>query len=155
MSRMAFLTRVFAFSHVAPPSLSSAAADPPVYFWTRSSARARRTTCLAGVAEFHELLLVLARAEADLLEADEPADAVVDVDDQIANLQVPEVGEECAVRRSAAFVRPAFLFEEIALGENAQVGVGQMESAREMAGCDEHGGVFQVVVSATDRARIS
>jgi hypothetical protein len=32
MSRIAFLTRVFAFSQVVPPSLSSAGREPPVYF---------------------------------------------------------------------------------------------------------------------------
>ena len=37
MSRIAFLTRVLAFSHVVPPSRSSAGRVPPVYFWIRSS----------------------------------------------------------------------------------------------------------------------
>ena len=34
---VAFRTRVLAFSHVVPPSRSSAGRDPPVYFWMRSS----------------------------------------------------------------------------------------------------------------------
>ena len=39
---------------------------------------------------------------AELLEADELADAVVDVDDEIADLQVAQVGEERLARRFAA-----------------------------------------------------
>ncbi len=49
MSRMAFLTRVLALSQVVPPSLSSAGAAPPVYFWTRSS-RSSETNSLSSPA---------------------------------------------------------------------------------------------------------
>jgi hypothetical protein len=37
MSRIAFLTRVFAFSQVVPPSDRAPGVVPPVYFWIRSS----------------------------------------------------------------------------------------------------------------------
>ena len=46
----------------------------------------------AGVAELHELLRL--EADVDPLQADEHADAVVDVDDEIADLEIAEVGQE-------------------------------------------------------------
>ena len=62
---------------------------------------------LAGVAELHELL----RLEADLdpLQADEHADAVVDVDDEVADLEIAEVGEERARSPSGGARAPAAL----------------------------------------------
>ena len=50
---------------------------------------------VAGVAELHELL-VLADVQTDLLQSDERADAVIDVDDEIADLQIAQVREERA-----------------------------------------------------------
>ncbi len=47
MSRIAFLTRDFAFSQVVPPSRSSAGRAPPVYFWIRSR-RSTGTNSLAS-----------------------------------------------------------------------------------------------------------
>ena len=41
-------------------------------------------------------------ADGELLQADEPADAVVDVDDVVADLEVAEVGEERALGRRPA-----------------------------------------------------
>ena len=41
-------------------------------------------------------------ADVDLLQPDELADAVVDVDDEIADLQVAEVGEERLASQTAA-----------------------------------------------------
>ena len=93
---------------------------------------------LAGVAELHELLR--READVDLLQADEHADAVVDVDDEVADLQVAEVGEERARRRAAALVRLAFFLEDVGLGAELQAGLGQPEAARQMADADEHGG---------------
>ena len=56
---------------------------------------------VAGVAELHELLRRRCPAPTrEALQADEPADAVVDVDDEIADLQVAEVGDERARRRT-------------------------------------------------------
>ena len=47
---------------------------------------------VAGVAQLEELLLAV--ADADLLQADEHADAVIDVDDEVADLQVAQVREK-------------------------------------------------------------
>ena len=153
MSRMAFLTRVFAFSQVVPPSLSSAGAGAARVLLDEIQVLERHEQLVvAGVAEFHELLLVLAGADADLLQADEPADAVVDVDDEVADLQVAEVRQERAVGRSAPFVRAALFLEQIAFGEQPQVRVRQMEAARQPAGRDEHGRAFEIV-RVGDRAR--
>jgi hypothetical protein len=42
-------------------------------------------------------------AHADLLQADEHADAVVDVDDEVADLEIAKIGEKRLGRRAAAF----------------------------------------------------
>ena len=62
---------------------------------------------VAGVAELHELLRL--DADLDALQADEHADAVIDVDDEIADLEVAEVGEEGARSPSAAAREPSAL----------------------------------------------
>ena len=50
---------------------------------------------VAVIAELEELLRASpAAAHAELLQADELADAVVDVDDEVADLQVAQVGEK-------------------------------------------------------------
>ena len=46
------------------------------------------------IAELEKLLHDVAAGDGDLLEADELADAVIDVDDQIADLEIAQVGEE-------------------------------------------------------------
>ena len=123
MSRMAFLTRVLAFSHVVPPSLSSAAARAAGVLLNEIEPLERdEQLVVAGVAELHELLRAPGPAPtAELLQADEPADAVVDVDDEIADLEVAEVGQERASRRRRRSCDAAFLFEQIGLGEQPQL----------------------------------
>ena len=91
-------------------------------------------------------------ADADLLQADERADAVIDVDDEIADLQIAQVGEERLGRRPAALRRAALLFEDIGLGVDLQAGVGQPEAARQRADRDQHRGVARVL-GAIDRHR--
>ena len=54
---------------------------------------------VAGVAQLEELLLAV--ADADLLQADEDADAVVDVDDEVADLEIAQIRQERLGRRSA------------------------------------------------------
>ena len=49
MSRIAFLTLLFARSHDAPPSRSTGGRVAPVYFWTRSS-RSTGTNSLSSPA---------------------------------------------------------------------------------------------------------
>ena len=58
-------------------------------------------------------------------EADEAADAVVDVDDEVADLQVAEVGQERAGRRLAALVDLALLLEDVGLGPELELGLGR------------------------------
>ena len=52
------------------------------------------------VLQLEEFLDDVAAGDGDLLEADELADAVIDVDDQIADLEIAQVGEERGRRRS-------------------------------------------------------
>ena len=93
MSRMAFLTRVLAFSQVVPPRRSSGGPRRAGVLLDQVEPLDRdEQLVLAGVAELEELLR--RRPDVDLLQADEHADAVIDVDDEVADLQVAEVGEE-------------------------------------------------------------
>ena len=72
----------------------------------------------AEVAELHELLRL--HAELDPLQSDEHPDPVIDVDDEIPDLQVAEVGEECARGRSAALVRLSLFLEDVRFGPELQ-----------------------------------
>ena len=135
MSRMAFLTRVLVFSQLA--------AAEPVDLRPRGLARRVLLDAVEGldrdlelvaalVAEHHEL----ARGAADLerLEPHEAADAVLLVDDEVADLEVAEVGEEAAQPAAApARVEVHLLREDVAVGEHEQPGLGQLEAARERA----------------------
>ena len=97
MSRMAFLTRALAFSQRRAAQLVERRVGAAGVFLDEVEALERNEQLvLAGVAELHELLRV--DAHLDLLQADEPADAVVDVDDEVADLQVAEIRDE---RRAA------------------------------------------------------
>ncbi len=91
---------------------------------------------LAGVAELHELLRI--EADVDALQADEMSDAVVDVDDEVAGLEVAEVGQERPRRRLAALVDLALFFEDVGLGPELELGLGQAEAAAQVADADEH-----------------
>ena len=55
---------------------------------------------LAVIAELEELLHDVAVADGDLLQADELADAVIDVDDEIADLEIAQIREEGRRQRS-------------------------------------------------------
>jgi len=70
------------------------------------------------IAELDELLHDVAAGDGDLLESDELADAVIDVDDQIVDLEIAEVGEEGGGCRSfLARARLAtFFVEDVGLG---------------------------------------
>ena len=95
MSRMAFLTLVFARSHDVPPRRSTGGRVAPVYFCTRSS-RSTGTKSLSSPAyrSSRNSCTVAAPSDADLLEPDEHADAVIDVDDEVADFEVAQVGEK-------------------------------------------------------------
>ena len=55
----------------------------------------------------------MSRTDAELLEADESADAVVDVHDVVAHFEIAEIRHERSRRRSAALVGPALFLESI------------------------------------------
>ncbi len=135
MSRIAFLTRVFAFSHVVPPSLSTGGFERArVLLDQVQPLHWHEQLVVAVVAEFHELLLRLSGAERDLLEPDKRADAVVDVHDVVADLQIAQVGEErLAGRPSSLFGRAPVLVEDVGLRVNRQRRGRQAESARQPA----------------------
>ncbi len=137
MSRMAFLTRVFAFSHVVPPSLSSDGRERARVLLDEVEPLDRdEQLVVAGVAELHELLRL--EADVDPLQADEHADAVVDVDDEIAGLEIAEVREKRARRGAPALVDLALLLEDVGLRPELQRRFGQPEPARQVAGADQH-----------------
>ena len=87
---------------------------------------------------------------ADLLQPDELADAVIDVDDQIADLQIAQIREERLRRGSPPLGRAALLLEDVGFGVDLQPGVGQAEAARQAADRDQHRGVARVL-GALDR----
>ncbi len=98
---------------------------------------------LARVAELEEFLHAV--ADADLLEADEHADAIVDVHDVVADLEVAQIRQEGLGRRAAALGSSALLLEDVRLGVDLEAGVGEAESARQRANRDEHGGIVRVL----------
>src|SRR6187455_2849676 len=99
MSRMAFLTRVFARSHDVPPSRSRGGREAPVYFWTRSRRYRHEQLVLPGVAELQELLHGVV-GDANLLQADEHPDAVIDVHDEVVDFEIAEIREKGLGRRA-------------------------------------------------------
>ncbi len=90
--------------------------------------------------------LVRAVADADLLQADELADAVVHVDDEIAHLQVAQVREE-GRRRGFLARRTAplpIVVEEIGLGVDGDAAAREADAVREAADRHEHGAGAQL-----------
>ena len=90
----------------------------------------------AGVAKLHEFLRL--EADVDALEPDEVPDAVVDMDDEVAGLEVAEVREERARRRLAPLVNLAFFLEDVRFGPQLKLGFRQPEAAAQMPDADEH-----------------
>ena len=83
MSRIAFLTRVFAFSHDVPPRRSRAGRVPPVLL-DEIEALDRYELVLAGIPQLEKFLRSVGSTNPELFQSSEFADAVVHVDDQIA-----------------------------------------------------------------------
>ena len=81
-----------------------------------------------------------------MLQADERADAVVDVHDVVADLEVAQIGEEDAGRRAAACLLggAALLLEDIGLGVDHEAAFGQAEAAGEVADRHEQRGLVRV-----------
>ena len=71
--------------------------------------------------------------------------------DEVADLQVAEVGQERARGRSAALVRDALLIEDVGLGPELQRGIGQPEAFRQMTDRDEHSGRVCVFAAIDER----
>ena len=145
MSRIAFLTRVLAFSHVVPPKAIERRPRAAGVLLNQIEPLDRdEQLVVAVVAQLEELLELRARARRrlparrQLLQTDELADPVIDVDDEIANLQVAQVGEK-RLRETAALVRGRTLFfEDVGLGVDLQCGVRETESSRERPDGDQH-----------------
>ena len=64
-------------------------------------------------------------ADVDPLQPDEHADAVVDVDDEVADLQIAEVGQERARRGAAPLVDLPLFLEDVGLGPELERGSGR------------------------------
>src|SRR5207302_2997913 len=64
------------------------------------------------VAELEEFLFAV--GDTDFLQADEDADAVIDMDDVIADLEVAKIGEK-GFRRAAPLRSTTLFFEDISL----------------------------------------
>ena len=94
-----------------------------------------------GVAEqFKKLKQRLEKEAADSLETDEHTDSVIDVDDEIADLEIAEIGEERARRRAAPFVDLSFFLENVRLGPELESGIRKAKSAGQMSDAHEDGG---------------
>ena len=89
-----------------------------------------------GITELHEFL-VLADVQTDLLQSNECADAVIDMDDRIANLQIAQVGQERSRLCPPPLGAVTFLFEDVGLGIDDEPAFRQPESARQAAESDQ------------------
>ena len=93
----------------------------------------------AGVAQLEKLLRRLTRAgHAELLEADELPDAMVDMDDEIAHLEVAKIREKRSGETVPLVARAAFLFEDVRLGVHLKARLQETESARKRADGHQH-----------------
>ena len=104
----------------------------------------------AGVAELQKLLERV--ADADLLQADELADAVIDVHDEVAHLQVAQIREKRLGRRAAALRGAPLFLEDVGLGVDVERRVRQAEAAGQPADRNQHRRIAGIV-GALDRHR--
>ena len=75
---------------------------------------------------------------------------MVDVDDEIADLEIAQIRKERLRRRAAALRRAPLFLEDVGFGVDLQAGVRQPEPARQVADRDEHRGIARVF-GALDR----
>ena len=78
------------------------------------------------------------RARGELLQPDELADPVIDMDHEVANLEVAQVGQKRLGEAAPLLRGTTFLFEDIRLGVDLQRRVGKTESSRQRPDSDEH-----------------
>ena len=120
---MAFLTLVLAFSQrrAAQPIERRLRAAGELLDEVEAFDRDEQLV-VAVIAQLEKLLDDVADADRELLQADELADAVVDVNDVVADLEVAQIREEGRGQRSLAAGRrpPPFLLEDVGLGVELQ-----------------------------------
>ena len=68
--------------------------------------------------------------DAQLPEAYELANAVIDIDNEIADLQIAKIGEKRLREVAALLQRGAFFLEDVGLGVDLKRRVSQAEAAR-------------------------
>jgi hypothetical protein len=119
MSRMAFFhPRLGFFPRGAAELVESRRRAPGVLLDEVEPFQRHEQFVFAGVAELHELLLRRSgAARSELLQADKSANAVVDVNDKVSDLEVAEVRQEGARRRTTPLGGTPLLFEEIAFAK--------------------------------------
>ena len=98
---------------------------------------------LARVSQLHELVVL--ETDGNLLEPDEDPDPVVDVHDPVPRLQIAKIGEERLGGAGPALPHPAFLVEDVRLGEDLQAGFRQPEPAGELARRHQQRGPVRLV----------
>ena len=140
MSRIAFLTEALRRAQPAPPSRSSAgcdALDARVLLDEVEPLDREQQRLLLGVPDLHELALF--PLDRNALQAPEEADAVVAVDDRVAELQVAQVGEERLGGPAARDRRAPLLAEDLALGVDREARLAQAEAGGDLGGDADDG----------------
>ena len=70
---------------------------------------------------------------------------MIDVDDEVADLEIAQVGEERLGEVAALLGRAAFFLEDVGLGVDLQRRIGEPEAARQRADGHEHRGRMRVL----------
>ena len=130
MSSSDLRTRVLRVFQPVPPSLSSVgcgAFDDAIALDQVHALERDVEASVVGVAEEHEF--AAAAVGFDLAEAFELADAVIDVDDEVAGLEFGEIAEEAGGADFAAgAIDGGGDFEEIGVAEERELGVGKSDA---------------------------
>ena len=103
----------------------------------------------ARIAQLEKLLHRV--ADADLLQPDKHADAVVDVHDEVGDFEIAKIGQKCLGGGATAFGSTTFFLEDISFGEELERRVGQSKAARETADGDKHRRVSRIVLQRHQR----
>ena len=140
MSRIAFLTRVLAFSHVVPPSRSSVGRVGAGELLHEVEPLDRdEELVLAGVAELHELLRDRGRPSIRFRPTNTPMPwSTWTTRSPTFRSRKSDRNVRVAERRRS-WTLPLFL-EDVGLGPELKLRLRQAEAARQMADADEHGG---------------